>query len=46
MNLFKRKYPVADYIAKYGLYLPSGLALTIDQIDFSADAVKEVLSER
>ena len=47
MNLFKNeKYPVADYIAKYGLYLPSGLALTIDQIDFSADAVKEVLSER
>ena len=27
------KYPVSDYIAKNGLYLPSGLALTIEQLN-------------
>jgi perosamine synthetase len=47
MGLFlNEKYPVSDYIAKNGLYLPSGLALTIEQIEFSSNALREALSEQ
>lgn len=35
--------PVAERIARRGLYLPSGLALTNEQIDRTADAVKRCL---
>lgn len=46
MGLFlNEEYPVSDYIAKNGLYLPSGLALTIEQIEFSSNALREVLDE-
>jgi len=38
------RYPVADRIARQGLYLPSGLALTTEQIVEVCDAVREVLS--
>lgn len=38
------RYPVAERLARRGLYLPSGLALTEDQIDRVAGAVREVLS--
>jgi perosamine synthetase len=38
------KYPVADRLARRGLYLPSGLALTADQMKQVADAVCEILS--
>lgn len=31
----KRKYPVAEYISKRGLYLPSGLAITKSQIIYT-----------
>jgi perosamine synthetase len=37
-------YPVAERIARQGLYLPSGLALTECQLDQVADAVREVLA--
>ncbi len=37
-------YPVAERIARQGLYLPSGLALTEDQLARVCDAVREVLS--
>lgn len=36
-------YPVAERIARQGLYLPSGLTLTESQIDQVSDAVFEVL---
>lgn len=46
MGLFlDEEYPVSDYIAKNGLYLPSGLALTIEQIEFSSNALREALGE-
>jgi perosamine synthetase len=32
-------YPVADRLAEYGLYLPSGVGLTDDQVDIVCDAV-------
>ncbi|MBN1890309.1 MAG: DegT/DnrJ/EryC1/StrS family aminotransferase [Thermoflexales bacterium] len=43
-GLFRgERYPVAERIARQGLYLPSGLALTEAQLDQVCDAVREVL---
>jgi perosamine synthetase len=36
-------YPVADEIAEQGLYLPSGVGLTDDQVDAVARATEEAL---
>lgn len=36
-------YPVAERLARRGLYLPSGIGLTDDQIERSAAAVRELL---
>ncbi|MEP6999756.1 MAG: hypothetical protein ABI969_04720 [bacterium] len=38
------RYPVADRLARRGLYLPSGLSLTDIQIERVCDAVKEILA--
>jgi perosamine synthetase len=44
MGLFKgEQYPVAERIARQGLYLPSGLTLTEEQMDIVSTAVKEVV---
>jgi len=44
-ELFLReRYPVAERIARQGLYLPSGLALTTEQISQVCDAVQDVLT--
>ena len=44
MGLFAgESYPVAERIARRGFYIPSGLALTEEQIERSAEAVKEIL---
>lgn len=44
MGLFKgEEYPVAERIARQGLYLPSGLTLTEEQMDVVSTAVKEVV---
>jgi perosamine synthetase len=40
----KETYPTAERIARQGLYLPSGLALTEDQLNTVCDRVREVLS--
>jgi perosamine synthetase len=37
------RYPTAEKIARQGLYLPSGLALTPEQLSSVCEAVKEVL---
>ena len=43
-GLFKReKYPQTDFAYKYGLYLPSGLALTKEQVDKVVKTLKSVL---
>jgi perosamine synthetase len=36
-------YPVADALARQGLYLPSGLALSEAQIDQVCQAVEDIL---
>jgi perosamine synthetase len=44
MGLFKgESHPVAERLARRGFYLPSGMALTEQQIRTVADAVREVL---
>jgi perosamine synthetase len=44
-GLFLReRYPVAERIARQGLYLPSGVALTEAQLEQVCDAVHKVLS--
>lgn len=44
MGLFKNeKYPVAEMLARRGFYLPSGLALTEEQINYVCDAVHKTL---
>jgi len=44
MGLFKNEhYPVSERIARQGLYLPSGLTLTEEQIDKVTKAVKKAI---
>lgn len=44
MGLFKNeRYPVAERLARKGLYLPSGLALTNEQIDTVSEALHDIL---
>jgi perosamine synthetase len=43
-NLFKNeRYPITERLARRGLYLPSGLTLTMAQIDEVSDSVRDVL---
>jgi perosamine synthetase len=45
MGLFKgEEYPVAERIARQGLYLPSGLTLTEAQLDQVCQAVEKILA--
>ncbi len=44
MGLFAgQSFPVAERLARRGFYLPSGLALTLEQIDTVCGVVREVL---
>jgi perosamine synthetase len=46
MGLFKNEqYPVAERIARQGLYLPSGLTLTEPQIDTVCEALQAILRQ-
>jgi perosamine synthetase len=40
----EESYPIAERLARRGLYLPSGLALTEEQLMVVCEAVREVLS--
>jgi perosamine synthetase len=43
MGLFKNeRYPVADRLSEEGLYLPSGLTITKEQIERVADELREI----
>ena len=45
MGLFKdEKYPVAETLARRGFYIPSGLALTENQMNSVVREVKKILS--
>lgn len=39
------RYAITERIARQGLYLPSGLTLTIEQIDMVCDAIKALLGQ-
>ena len=44
MGLFQgESYPVSERLARRGLYIPSGMALTIGQIEEVVDTVRESL---
>lgn len=44
MGLFENEsYPVAERMYRQGFYIPSGMALSDEQIEQSASAVKQVL---
>jgi perosamine synthetase len=44
MGLFRgQRFPVAERLAEQGLYLPSGLGISDQEIDQVCDAVKEIL---
>ncbi len=44
MGMFKgEKYPVAERLARRGFYIPSGLALTGEQMQKVADAVRKIM---
>jgi perosamine synthetase len=36
-------YPVAEHLYKHGLYLPSGVGTTAEEVDMAATALKEIL---
>jgi perosamine synthetase len=43
MGLFENeKYPVSEKLSEFGFYIPSGLALTEEQIVTSAEALKSL----
>jgi len=45
MGLFRgEKYPIAEHAYRYGLYLPSGMALTETQIDVVCFELKSLIS--
>jgi perosamine synthetase len=45
LGLFRgEQHPVAERLARQGLYVPSGMALTDSQVDAVCDAVRSVLS--
>ena len=47
MGLFGgERYPVAERIARQGLYLPSGHTLTDEQIDYVCEAIKSIIRGR
>ena len=44
MGLFEaQRFPVAERIARRGFYIPSGMALTAEQIEQSASALQDIL---
>lgn len=44
MGMFKgERHPVSERIARRGLYVPSGLALTLEQIEHVSDAVRQAV---
>jgi len=46
IGLFRgERYPVTERIARQGLYLPSGLALTESQVEEVAEAVRQVVAD-
>ena len=43
MGLFKNiKLPVSEYLSRNGLYLPSGLSLTLNQQKFVIKQIKKI----
>jgi len=41
---FKESYPISENLSKRGLYIPSGLALTNEQINYVSERIIEIFS--
>jgi len=41
-NLVTEKFPQTDYASKHGLYLPSGLAISDEQIERVAEEIRDI----
>ena len=39
-------HPNAEHISEYGFYLPSGLSITVNEIDIVADTLKRLIKEK
>ena len=39
-------HPNAEYISEYGFYLPSGLSITVKEIDIVTDTLKRLIKEK
>ena len=45
MGFFKNtKLPVAEYLSRNGLYLPSGLSITLSQQKYVIDKIRKIVS--
>ena len=45
MGLFQNEsHPIAEILARKGFYIPSGLAITNEQIDIVSDTIIELFS--
>ena len=45
-DYFKNEtYPNSEYIAKNGFYIPSGLGINDDDINFVCDSIEEAVNE-
>jgi len=40
----RKPFPNTEFLSQHGLYLPSGLDLTTDQIDYICSSLEEVLN--
>jgi perosamine synthetase len=46
MGLFKNeRYPIAERLARQGLYLPSGIPITTEQIEHVCNVLQEALKQ-
>ena len=39
----EKSYPVAERIARRGFYIPSGLAITFDEIEYISETIQSLL---
>ena len=39
-------HPNSEYMSEYGFYLPSGLSITVNEIDIVTDTLKRLIKEK
>ena len=41
----EESYPCAEFLWKYGIYLPSGVGITDDEIEYVSQSLKSILKK-